>query len=73
MSSLFKTRFIIAYYTEDDQYLDNNFCRTEKEARDEAKCCLLNQYEIFGVKLFARIFNELKYNPSDQGIEIRIT
>ena len=72
MNSLFKNRFLIAYYDQDDQYIDNNFCRTEKDARDEAKWHLSDQYKRFGIKLIARIYNELKYKPEDRGIEIRM-
>jgi len=63
---------MIAYYTEDSQYLDNDFCRTEKEAKEQAEWHLSDQYKRFGLKLVAKIFNELRYKPDDPGIEIRI-
>jgi hypothetical protein len=72
MNSLFKTRFLIAYYSDDNQYLDNDFVRTKTEAIETAKNHISDQFKRFGVKIIAWIYNELKF-PNDPGLKISLS
>ena len=72
MNSLFKNRFLIAYHTEvDDNYLDSDYGRTKREAIKTAKYHLSDQFNRFGLRMVARIYNELRY-PNDLGIKITL-
>jgi len=71
MNSLFKNRFMVAYYTEkDDQYLDNSFHRTKKEACEDARFHIADQFQRFGLRLIAKVYNVLRYKPDDKGVII---